>query len=49
MEQMQQSVFSDLEATKIEQIEKAKQLYFLLNEYTFGNSKAVNATIKNSF
>jgi hypothetical protein len=43
------SVFSDIEAEKIEQIEKAKQLYFLLNEYSFNPSKSVAATIKSSF
>jgi hypothetical protein len=47
MEQIQQSVLSDIEAIRTQEIEKAKQMYFLLNEFSFGNSKSVNATIKN--
>ena len=49
MEQIQQSVLSDLETTRAQEIERAKQIYFLLNEYTFNNSKSVGATIKGSF
>lgn len=42
-------VFSDIEEIKTMQIQKAKQMYFILNELTFNKSKAVNATIRSSF
>jgi hypothetical protein len=49
MEKTNQTVLSDVESIRAKEIERAKQIYFLLNEYTFNNSKSVNASIKSSF
>jgi hypothetical protein len=48
MERMIKQGFSDLALEKIREIEKAKQIYYILNELTLGKSKPIIASLKHN-